>query len=353
MAAWLSPARSHFGSLVAQCVTLLCEKLHKRTRQFAHQHILHRDPAALAGERHSNESKVNPSVDPSELLAAQRSLRDRILSGQVAGEKRNNRDLAAEMLLYLDEPQFCWAICARWLMTVTGADRMDAGFSNAQAACYRPTFELVRVDVVLPRVLGAAMDARDPGIAGVWEATRVVVFNDVQGDRRLGSSMRAALLAAGTRRKLAVALRDDGRDVGLLCVDAVSAAQPWRADECERLDSVARDVISPILAVARRFAVENGRVATDFGLARNAGECGALTPAELRVGRLVLAGCSYKEIARRLDRSASTIDHQLRSMREKLGVTSTAKLMRDLMALIPTTVPAAPEPPAAPDSGHH
>jgi hypothetical protein len=34
--------------------------------------------------------------------------------------------------------------------------------------------------------------------------------------------------------------------------------------------------------------------------------------------------------ARRLDRSCSTIDHQLRSMRSKLGVSSTAKLVREL-----------------------
>jgi DNA-binding CsgD family transcriptional regulator len=39
---------------------------------------------------------------------------------------------------------------------------------------------------------------------------------------------------------------------------------------------------------------------------------------------------SYKEIARRLDRSLSTIDHQLRSVRGKLGARSTARLVRML-----------------------
>ncbi len=295
---------------------------------------------------------MNPSVDPSELLAAQRCLRDRILSGRVKSEGRHGRDLAAEMLLYLDEPQSCWEACARWLMSVTGADRIDAGFSSAQEICYRPTFELVRAGVVLSRVLGAAMDARDPGIAGVWESPCVVVIDDVRRDRRLGPGLRAALLAAGTGRKLAVALRDGGRDVGLLCVDAVSAVETWRVDDCRQFDSVARDVIAPILAASRRFAVENGQAAKAFGPARDAEKCRGLTPAELRVARLVLAGCNYKEIARRLDRSASTIDHQLRSMREKLGVNSTAKLMRDLMALVPAMVTAATVARAALDGGH-
>jgi DNA-binding CsgD family transcriptional regulator len=36
---------------------------------------------------------------------------------------------------------------------------------------------------------------------------------------------------------------------------------------------------------------------------------------------------SYKEIARRLDRSLSTIDHQLRSVRSKVGARSTNRLV--------------------------
>ena len=37
---------------------------------------------------------------------------------------------------------------------------------------------------------------------------------------------------------------------------------------------------------------------------------------------------SYKEIARHLNRSFSTVDHQLRSVRTKLGVRSTSRLVR-------------------------
>ena len=309
-------------------------------------------PAAPAGSKCHRESTLSTSVDPAELLAAQRVLRDRILCGKGGVEARQQRDLAAEMLLYLDDPQSCWQASARWLMSVTAAHRIDAGFSSAQDACYRPMFELVRADVMLPSVVGAAMDARDPGIACVWESSRVVVLDDVGGDRRLGTDLRAALFAAGTRRKLAVALRDAQGDVGLMCVDAVAGAA-WRADECTQFDNVARNVIAPILAAARRLTVESvesadsDRAACRAGAAQRPEECRGLTPAELRVAHLVLAGCSYKEIARKLGRSASTIDHHLRSMREKLGVNSTAKLMRDLIVLIPSVLPAGS------NNGHH
>lgn len=316
---------------------------------------------------HRRESNVKLPVDPSELLIAQRGLRDRLLSGTA----RAQRELAAEMLLYLDEPQRCWQACADWLLTETGAERIDAGFANATDACYRPVFESLRGDIALPRVLGTAMNARDPGIVAVWASPIVLVFDDVGADARLGPVMRATLLAAGTRRKLAVALRNDGRDVGLLCVDAVSAAHGWQTDECARLDQAAREVIAPILAAVRRFAgdrfddaalapaTRDADPATRFDVARfdaacaetaRSGDARSLTPAEWRVARLVLAGCSYKEIARRLDRSASTIDHQLRSMREKLGVNSTAKLMRGLMTLAPAMSPSGD---AASDLGRH
>jgi DNA-binding CsgD family transcriptional regulator len=57
-----------------------------------------------------------------------------------------------------------------------------------------------------------------------------------------------------------------------------------------------------------------------------------LTPAERRVALLAATGMSYKEIARQLQRSFSTVDHQLRSVRTKLGVASTGRLVRMLSA---------------------
>jgi len=69
---------------------------------------------------------------------------------------------------------------------------------------------------------------------------------------------------------------------------------------------------------------------------------GLLTPAERRVALLAATGMSYKEIARQLDRSFSTVDHQLRSVREKLGVRSASQLVRILNAHATAPVSALP-----------
>jgi DNA-binding CsgD family transcriptional regulator len=97
---------------------------------------------------------------------------------------------------------------------------------------------------------------------------------------------------------------------------------------CEHFQEVARVVLSPILATSRRLGMEPSLLTQ-------------LSPAERRVAELVAAGLSYKEIARRLDRSVSTIDHQLRSVRRKLGARSNSRLVRMLADQLAAAPPAA------------
>lgn len=274
-------------------------------------------------------------VDPSELLAAQRQLRDRLLNGRLSAETRPLRALAASMLVYLDDPRACWGVCMDWLMDTTGADRVDGGHAQALQPWYRAEFERLHGDAGLASILDQVMDARDPGIVGVWQSPHAVVYQDVASDRRLGGPMRDFLLAMGTRQKLALALRDGPRQLGLLCCDHSGADRPWAADTCALADTAAREVIAPVLHAAERLTAPDA-VAAGASPAP-AGE--QLTGAEWKVARLVVTGLSYKEIARQLDRSCSTVDHQLRSIRRKLGVNSTAKLVRELNLRLAAAMP--------------
>ncbi len=275
-------------------------------------------------------------VDPSELLATQKALRDRLLRGNSGYERRPLHELASRMLLYLDEPQACWDVCLDWLIGTTSADRIDGGYAQARNPLYRVGFERLRQEIVLPSVLGQSMDARDPSIALVWQSRSAVVYHDIASDHRLGAPTKALLHSMGTRRKLAVALRDGPHQIGLLCCDQVSAHKQWAAWECDMVDSAAREVMGPVLHASQRLnaALAAPSAATEDGM-KDGRRRQAITPAEWRVAELVVSGLSYKEIARQLDRSCSTVDHQLRSMRRKFGVDSTAKLMRELFAQFP------------------
>ena len=243
------------------------------------------------------------------------------------------RELAAEMLLYLDDPQGCLEACGRRLVEAIGGDRVDAGFSSSSARFYQPAFEFTRGSTQMRKLGGTPMDAKDPSIASVWASEHVVAFADIRSDQRLNPELRSTLLRAGTERKLAVALRENGKEVGLLCIDATVGAPNWDDFSLEWLDGVAREVLAPILYAVRHLAEEGSEDPSTALLNAASTLSVALTPAERRVARLVLAGFSYKEIALQVNCSTSTVDHHLRSLRGKLGVGSTAKLASELKAI--------------------
>lgn len=295
------------------------------------------------------------------LLDTQRRLRRRLFEGPDAIAWRPARELAAQLLLYLDDPAQCWQIAAEWLRDTLDADRVDGGWggwvgADGRSSGYVVLAEARRPTLALPSVRGVCFDAADPSIRAVWAGDGVATIAEVAQERHFSASMRGALQALGTAAKLALPVRDGTRPVGLICADWHREAPRWRPQPCNALPSVAAQLLGPVLAASQRLAVETiemdgaspppGPVLTAAG----AGDAGrpdwapaastpddapnltsplaaALTPAERRVALLVAQGLSYKEIARRLDRSLSTVDHQLRSIRTKLGVRSTSRLV--------------------------
>ena len=150
-------------------------------------------------------------------------------------------------------------------------------------------------------------------------------FAEVRGHEL---TTRAELLRMGTRVKMAAPIMDRTRPLGLMCVDWMDACEPARDERWARFEEIAAVVLGPVMSAAQRVASGAQR---DVGRPVHGGDAidllESLTPAERTVARLAVDGLSYKEIARRLNRSFSTVDHQLRSARSKLGVSSTARLV--------------------------
>ena len=260
------------------------------------------------------------------VLEMQRELRERLLSrGQITW--RPARDLAAHMLLHLDDANGCLDLAVQWMRDAFDADRVDAGFGAPRDVVYSPQAEALRSTRSVPSMVGAPIDAADGGVQRVWASRRVVVYRDIAQERGMGERLRASLLDAGSRSIIATALRDDGRPVGLTCADWMDCTVDAGDSRCMRLQELSDHVLGPIIAAARGLE-EDAAVADLDGEAAMAMRL--LTPAERRVAELAATGMSYKEIARRLNRSFSTIDHQLRSVRRKLGTRSAGRLVRKL-----------------------
>jgi DNA-binding CsgD family transcriptional regulator len=56
------------------------------------------------------------------------------------------------------------------------------------------------------------------------------------------------------------------------------------------------------------------------------GERGGFTDRELEIGRLILAGLTYKQIGQRLFLSAKTVEHHVARMRQRTGAGSRDEL---------------------------
>ena len=267
-----------------------------------------------------------------DIFATQRKLRAELIdSGAI--RFRPARDLAAHMLLHLDDLSACWNLATKWLRLETGCQRVDAGFGTPQARKYYPSFaEATDENYDVPTLGGSAVNNDDPVMQAMWLTPRPVVFADMKQDSRLQMRLRQRLSRARTKTKIGGALRFNGVSYGLICADWTEHFAPNDADIYERFEQTVVDVLSPIIAVARVIdrCREDGIDAAAPGI-----KVAALTKVEAEIAKLVAMGLSYKQIALIRKRSFSTIDHQLRSIRQKTGVTSTSALI-SLLAKIDT-----------------
>lgn len=275
-----------------------------------------------------------PTFDekPDDMIGSQRLLRRQLLDCPSAIKRKQARELAAEMLLYLDDSKACWQICVAWLLVSMHGERSDGGFLSCHDGLYQPMVESLCCDnVPLPSILQSKIPLTEPGITVTLSSPHSVVYSDMTNDPRISFQLRRQMISLGTLRKLATVVRNRANHIGLLCVDRAVRSPDWTSEECQIFEDVIKDVVEPILGAA--YDLDNGRHVD--GDVHNGTEPNAprLTAAEIEVARLVCAGYSYKEIARALGRPLFTVDHQLRRIREKFKVKSTSKLIRELVVL--------------------
>lgn len=71
-------------------------------------------------------------------------------------------------------------------------------------------------------------------------------------------------------------------------------------------------------------------------------DAAGLSDRELEIGRLILAGLTYKQIGQQLFISPKTVEHQVARIRQRLGATSRTQLFGLLRGLVPAHEPAEP-----------
>lgn len=275
------------------------------------------------------------------VLSTQRRLRVQLLDCASAIAWSPARDLAAHLLLSLDDTEACWRMSVEWLRDAFDVDRVEGGAFEASTGTYAlGRAQARRKDVYIPSVRGICMPLNSQVLRELTKTAGPAVFDDIKQATSLAPNLRQDLVRLGTRVKIASSLKFEGATFGFLCMDHVDRSGRWTSLLYERFDIVSGRVLGPILGASHNLACRIGADDPDAFHQRLL----RLSPAERRVLELLGDGMSYKRIARQLGRSVHTVDHQLRSIRGKLEVASNIQVV-GLLSRSPAEKPGG-DPPA-------
>ncbi len=247
-------------------------------------------------------------------LSTQQRLKTQLLDTTWKSLDATLRGVCAEMILNIHNEQACWDVLAQALRCYADCDRVDAGRCTRSDAHYSPCVQAARADVPMPNVVGLQLPNQTAGVQWLWHNAQPLVTSDLHADSRLDRPLVALLRASGTQALVSLAVQHAGTGVGVVCLDHVTSARQWRVDRVARLFDFVQQAAAPVLAAAQALKTAHSHPAS-------------LSPAEARVAAIAATGAGYKVIARRLNKSASTVDHQLRSIRRKLQAQSHAHLV--------------------------
>ncbi|MEM9135591.1 MAG: sigma factor-like helix-turn-helix DNA-binding protein [Actinomycetota bacterium] len=246
-------------------------------------------------------------------LAEPSVLRRRLLddtSATAGAGERRDRDRAAHMLLFLDDPKRVLDLALEHLVAELRTAKGDAGVVDTDDAEYLPSSVFGEPDQVAT-VAATPLPNHHPVIRAAWEAGGPVAFDRVRANRRLGT-LEPVFVELGTTAMLAAPIYRHRVGLGLLCIDESEGERRWTPQAHDRVRHFVDRWLAPILAQS---------------LARQAKQ-DALTAAERRCVLLLAEGLSYAEIARSLDRSPRTVDNHLRSARRKTNTRNSIELIQ-------------------------
>lgn len=269
-----------------------------------------------------SSSEISPKES---FFLAQQELRHHLLGHLSRISYSRARDLAAHMLLLIEDSTAAWQECVNWLRIELDVDRVDGGFANPQQTIYFPgQAESIYESSDVITIKGLKINNFSSAVQKIWRTNKPVVFTSLGADTLFEPEFRQALITIGVDSKMAISLKNSKQAFGLICIDRGKRRFPldWRQSQFDLFQSVVREVISPIM-----YQIHILNSYNDITMPSITKYASLLTPAEMKVAYLAAKGLSYKEIAKKNCRSFHTIDHQLRSIRSKLNAHNHANLV--------------------------
>jgi DNA-binding CsgD family transcriptional regulator len=252
-----------------------------------------------------------------EIIPDVRMLRRRFLDERRHNTPRPLLDCVAHMLLYIDQPDNVLEIALSYLVQTLSVCRGDAGVTAPSLPSYNPSAVYLDPRRDAPTMLGVSLSNKHPVMQLVWHTKGPVRLEQIEKNPII-SDLREAFLSLRSRSMIARRLEYHNALLGLICLDHTEESHQWQSNELALIEDFCQEFLAPVLAYSLQLSPSL--------LVEKSGS--TLTSAELDAVRLAAKGLTYSEIAAMLNKSARTVDNQLRSAREKLGARNQIDLVR-------------------------
>ena len=244
-----------------------------------------------------------------------KALKQYFVDSYLKSTSRETIDCAAHMILVIESPKETVHVGLAHMANRLKVCRADAGFATPNSDTYTPISEYCSEDTHPPSIVGSILPNTHEAMQRVWNSASPVKFENVENNPDL-LMLREKLIALKCKSMLMQRLVWNNKLIGIACVDHTTNDHKWNQTEVDFMDRFCTKFLAPLAGISNYW--HNPKLHHMFKKP---------SESELEAIRLVSKGMSSKEIALQLEKSARTIENQLRHARKRLNAKTLAELI--------------------------
>ncbi len=244
-----------------------------------------------------------------------KALKQHFVDANISSTSRESIDCAAHMILVIESPKETVHVALAHMVNRLKVCRADAGFATPDSENYTPIAEYCSEDTNPPSIVGCVLANQHETMQRVWNSASPVKYEDVENNPQL-ALIKKKLLSLNCKSMLMQRLVWNEKLIGISCVDHTTNNHFWNQTEIEFMHRFCTKFLAPLAAISNYW--HNPKLHHMFQRP---------SESELEAIRLVSKGMSSKQIAEKLNKSARTIENQLRHARKRLNARNLAELI--------------------------
>ncbi len=243
-------------------------------------------------------------------------LRDEFIEKQLNEVDHNMINCVAHMILVIDNPKEIVRVGLEYMVNELSVCRADAGFARPDHMHYTPIAESSSKDTLPPSITGIVIPNQHEVMQKVWKSSKPIKYESVHNNLDL-KDLKQSFVDAKCKSMLMQRLLWEDEPIGISCVDHTVDDHKWNTLEIRFMETFCSKFFGPLAGISNYWY--NPKMHHMFSRP---------TDSELIAIRLASEGLTYKEIAKKLNKSVRTIENQFRNARKRLSAKTQMELLK-------------------------